>query len=120
MFQSNLKEQQRWFPVVTVIMPVFNAGNYLSSAVESILAQTWTRLELLVIDDGSTDGCMDAIADLADPRLRIIHQKNRGKPGAMNRALDEMRGEFYAIQDADDLSHPTRIEKQVRCMQENP
>jgi glycosyltransferase involved in cell wall biosynthesis len=107
-------------PLVSVLISVYNAGEYLRPAVQSILYQTYRHLEILIIDDGSTDGCMDAIGDLNDPRIRRFSQDNQGKSVALNRALDEMRGEFYAIQDADDLSHPTRIERQLRCMQENP
>jgi glycosyltransferase involved in cell wall biosynthesis len=75
---------------------------------------------VLIVDDGSTDGCLSTIQDLRDPRIRILHQENRGKPAAMNYALSELRGDFYAIQDADDLSFPQRIEKQLQCMREHP
>jgi glycosyltransferase involved in cell wall biosynthesis len=72
------------------------------------------------VNDGSTDGCMDFIADLNDSRIRIITQKNAGKSEALNHALKELSGTFYAIQDADDISYPHRIERQVGCMLENP
>jgi glycosyltransferase involved in cell wall biosynthesis len=106
---------------VTVIMCVYNAGGYLRPAVESVLGQTYANMELLIVDDGSTDGCVEAVGKLlSDRRVRVIHQENRGKPAAMNAALNQMRGEFYALNDADDLSHPERIERQVKCMLENP
>lgn len=107
-------------PLVSVIICVYNAGDYLRPAVQSVLAQTYGNLEVLIVNDGSTDGCMASIADLTDPRIRIIHQANAGKPAAMNAALDQMCGEFYAIQDADDLSDPTRIARQLAAMQANP
>src|ERR1700733_3555257 len=100
-------------PLVSVIMCVYNAGSYLLPAVQSVLAQTYQTIELLIVDDGSTDGCMECIQKIEDPRIRIIRQKNKGKPAAMNVALAEMRGEFYALNDADDLSHPRRIELQL-------
>ena len=107
-------------PLVSVLISVYNAGEYLRPSVQSILSQTYSNLEVLIIDDGSTDGCMDSIADLKDSRIRIISQKNSGKAVALNRALEELSGKFYAIQDADDISYPQRIERQVQCMLKNP
>jgi glycosyltransferase involved in cell wall biosynthesis len=106
--------------LVSVLIPVYNAGEYLRPSVQSILSQTYSNLEILIMDDGSIDGCMDTIADLKDSRIRIISQKNSGKAVALNRALEELSGEFYVIQDADDISYPHRIERQVQCMLENP
>jgi len=106
--------------LVTVVICVYNAGEFLRPAVESILNQTYPRLEVLIVDDGSTDGCLSTIQHLRDPRIRVLHQENRGKPAAMNYALSELRGAYYAIQDADDLSFPQRIERQLQCMRENP
>src|SRR5438270_1890150 len=104
-------------PLVTVVMCVYNAGEYLRPSLLSIIDQTYTTLDILIIDDGSTDGCFDSVQDLlADERLRVIHQANASKPVAINRALDQIRGEYYAIQDADDISYPTRIETQVRAL----
>jgi glycosyltransferase involved in cell wall biosynthesis len=66
-------------PLVSVIMCVYNAGGYLRPAIESVLAQTYGNLELLIVDDGSTDGCMEEVGDLlADPRVRVIRQANAG------------------------------------------
>lgn len=107
-------------PLVSILISVYNAGEYLRPSVESILSQTYSNLEILIIDDGTTDGCMGFIADLTDPRIRVISQKNCGKAVALNRALKELSGEFYAIHDADDVSHPLRIERQVQCMLEKP
>ena len=107
-------------PLVSVVICVYNAGEHLRPSVESVLAQTYRNVELLIVDDGSTDGCMDSIADLHDARIRIITQGNRGKPAAMNVALGAIRGEFYALNDADDLSAPHRIEAQLMFMRDNP
>jgi len=107
-------------PLVSILVPVYNAGDYLRPAVQSVLYQTYSNLEILIIDDGSTDGCIDSISDLSDPRMHIIRQANSGKATALNRAIDLITGEFYAIQDADDVSYPQRIERQLQCMLKNP
>jgi glycosyltransferase involved in cell wall biosynthesis len=108
-------------PLVSVIMCVYNAGNYLRPSLESILGQTYRHLDIVIVDDGSTDGCIDSIKDLlADDRIRLFRQNNSGKSVALNRALDEVRGEYYAIQDADDVSFPTRIAKQVDAFLKDP
>src|SRR3954468_10176203 len=89
-------------PLVTVVMCVYNAGEYLRPSLLSIINQTYRNLDILIIDDGSTDGCFGSVQDLlADERVRVIYQENATKPVAFNRALDQIRGEFYAIQDAD-------------------
>ena len=106
--------------LVTVVICVYNAGDFLRPAVESILNQTYPELEVLIVDDGSTDGCVSTIEDIRDSRIRILRQENEGKPAAMNYALSESRGEFYVVQDADDLSFPKRIERQLQCMRDHP
>jgi glycosyltransferase involved in cell wall biosynthesis len=106
--------------LVSILIPVYNAGAFLRPSVESILSQTYSNLEILVIDDGSTDGCMDTIADIKDRRVRTLSQQNSGRASALNHGLDELHGEFYAIHDADDISYPQRIERQVKRMLENP
>ena len=108
-------------PLVTIVMCVYNAGEYLRPSLLSVVGQTYRNLDILIVDDGSTDGCFESIQDLlSDVRIRITRQANAGKPVAFNRALDMIRGEFYAIQDADDISHPDRIEKQVRAFLDKP
>lgn len=106
--------------LVSVVCCAYNAGAYLMEAVESILVQTHPRIELIVIDDGSNDGSTAFLADRKYCQVRLIHQENAGKPAALNRALSEMKGDFYAIQDADDTSYPDRIELQLRRMLEEP
>lgn len=108
-------------PVVSVIICTYNAGDYLCPAIRSILAQTFDSFEVIVVDDGSTDGSVDhARQMLGNPRIRWVRQGNAGKPAAMNTALQQVGGEFYAIQDADDLSHPRRLERLVTTMREDP
>lgn len=108
-------------PLVSVLVPTYNAGRYLCPSVASILAQTYRDLEVIVIDDGSTDGSVEALtAQVRDPRLRVLCQANGGAASAKNLGLDRMSGAFFAIQDADDISRPQRLERQVRFLQENP
>jgi glycosyltransferase involved in cell wall biosynthesis len=106
-------------PTVSVLIPVYNAGKYLRPSVESVLSQSHKALDIIIIDDGSTDRCLETLSDLNDSRVRIISQANRGKPAALNVALPLIRGEYFAIHDADDLSYPFRIEKQVAFLQKH-
>jgi len=105
---------------VTVAIPVYNERTHLRRAVESVLAQTFEDFELIVVDDGSTDGSLDTIADLADPRIRRLRQQNGGKASALNRALDAARGEFFCLQDADDEANPERLAAQVAAFRADP
>jgi glycosyltransferase involved in cell wall biosynthesis len=107
-------------PTVTVAIPVYNERTHLRRAVESVLAQTFGDFELIVVDDGSTDGSLDTIADLDDPRIRRFRQENGGKAAALNRALDAARGEFFCLQDADDEANPGRLSAQVAAMRADP
>ncbi|HBH47736.1 MAG TPA: hypothetical protein DDX98_03815 [Bacteroidales bacterium] len=107
-------------PLVSILIPVYNAGSYLKPAVLSITNQTYTNLEIFIIDDGSTDKCLDSLQDIQDKRLRIIKKDNGGKASALNIALGRIEGKFWAIQDADDISYPNRVEKQLCALQNNP
>lgn len=90
-------------PKVTVIVPTFNRAAYLSEAIESIFAQTFTDYELLVVDDGSTDDTAIVLARFTDPRLRVFHQEHRGISAAMNTGLRVARGQYIARLDSDDV-----------------
>ena len=105
---------------VTVLLPVHNGGRFLLPAVASVLAQTHQDLELLVIDDGSSDGAVDAVARMADPRVRVLRQENRGLVATLNRGLAEARHELVARMDADDLCHPDRLLIQVSYLTAHP
>lgn len=99
--------------MISVIMPAYNVEKYISNSVESVLTQTYGDLELIVVDDGSTDETgklADALAE-KDNRMVVIHQPNGGVAAARNRALDMAQGEFVAFLDADDLWDPTFLEK---------
>jgi len=106
--------------LVSVVMPIYNAGEFLRPALLSIINQTYTNLEIILIDDGSTDDCLETIRDINDPRLSIIHQKNTGRPTALNRGLDALTGEYFLIQDADDISYLNRVERLLTTLQDHP
>ena len=107
-------------PVVSVIMPVYNAERYLRAAIDSILAQSFHRFELLIIDDGSTDGSMEIVRSYTDSRIRVFSEPHRGLVAALNKGLTEARGDYIARMDADDVSKPERLCKQVAYMQSHP
>lgn len=97
---------------LSIIVPVYNAEAYLDRCVSSILAQTMTDFELILVDDGSPDRCgemCDAYAK-ADSRIRVIHQANAGQAVARNRALDIAQGEYFGFADSDDFIHPQTFE----------
>ncbi|AFY92666.1 glycosyltransferase family 2 protein [Chamaesiphon minutus] len=106
-------------PQVTVIVPAYNAMTYLPETVNSALAQSFTDFELLIINDGSTDRLSTWAATLSDPRVRLISQANQGLPGARNTGIREAQGQYIAFLDADDLWAPTKLERQVQCLQAN-
>lgn len=107
--------------LVSVITAAFNAGSYLKPAIDSILAQSHQQLELIVVDDGSTDGSVEQLAKkYTDARIKWLRQDNAGKAVALNLALKHARGDFYLLQDSDDYSHPWRVELLLQAMQNNP
>lgn len=108
-------------PKVTVLMPVYNGAPFLRTTLESILAQTFSDFEFLIIDDGSTDSTVEIIQSFQSPRIRLLSNPKRLKlSGALNRGLDEARGTYIARMDADDLSLPDRLEKQVALLDSSP
>lgn len=110
-------------PSVTVFMPVFNGDRHLRESVESVLAQTWSDFELLIIDDGSTDasaGLLDAYAG-RDSRISILrHDSNRGLVATRNEGLEAARAEFIAFLDCDDVARPERLARQVAFLRQHP
>jgi len=105
---------------VSIVLPVHNGEKYLALAVESILSQTYENLEIIIVDDGSTDHSRDIVLSFSDPRISYVKQDHRGLVAALNRGIDLATGEFIARMDADDISLPSRIEEQVAFLQEHP
>ncbi|QTE67033.1 glycosyltransferase family 2 protein [Clostridiales bacterium] len=107
-------------PLVSVIIPVYNVLPYLREALDSVINQTYTNLEIIVVDDGSTDGS-GAVCDeyLSDPRVIVIHQENRGLSGARNTGLDRMTGEYVAFLDSDDAFQPNMIACMITSVDQN-
>jgi glycosyltransferase involved in cell wall biosynthesis len=107
--------------VVTVAMPIYNAGVHLRLAVLSIVAQTFERWELLIIDDGSTDNALQTITDIRDPRIRIFRDgRNKGLAVRLNEACAMAIGQYLARMDQDDVSYPERLRLQVEALQADP
>lgn len=107
--------------MVSVVLPVYNGEKYLQEAVDSILQQTYCDFELIVINDGSTDNTLDILLEYQkkDSRVVIISRENRGLVDSLNEGIQISQGKYIARMDADDIAHPTRLEKQVKYMEEN-
>lgn len=108
-------------PAVTIGIPVYNAARTLPDAVRSVFAQSFKDWELLLVDDGSTDGTVDILAAIREPRVRSVSDGvHRGLVPRLNQMIELARGTYFARMDADDLMHPDRIRKQVEHMQAHP
>lgn len=107
-------------PPVTVLMTVYNGGEHLAKAVESVLDQDHRAFEFLIIDDGSSDGSGAFLDSLQDERVRVIHQANRGLVASLTRGLAEARHALVARMDADDVSDPARLTAQLTLLSDNP
>ncbi|MBW4618436.1 MAG: glycosyltransferase [Cyanosarcina radialis HA8281-LM2] len=109
-------------PKISVVMPVYNCERYLREAVESVLNQSFTDFEFVIINDASTDSTDEILAEFARQDERIIileNQENLGLTGSLNKGIDRARGEYIARQDADDISLPERLKKQVALLDSN-
>ena len=108
-------------PHVTVLLAVHNGERHLRASIRSVLAQTFEDFELLVVDDASTDGTREILDAFAEPRMRILtNTENLGLTRSLNRGLREARGRYVARQDADDLSDPPRLARQVALLERRP
>jgi glycosyltransferase involved in cell wall biosynthesis len=106
--------------LVSIIMPVYNGEQYLRQAIDSALAQSYPEWELVVVDDGSSDGTAEIVQSYSDPRVRYTYQENRGQAAALNRGLELARGEFVTTLDADDWLPPNSLQDRLACMTEHP
>ncbi len=108
-------------PIVSVILPVYNNEHTVIAAVQSILTQTFSDFELIVINDGSRDGTQKLLSTLTDKRIKIVgDDKNIGLPRRLNQGIAAARGQYIARMDADDVAHPERLEKQVAFLDTHP
>ncbi len=108
-------------PKVTVFIPVYNREDYISDAIDSVLTQSFSDFELLLIDDGSTDRSLELIESYRDPRIRVErNESNLGIPRTRNRGLELARGEYIALLDSDDRAYPQRLAKQVEILDRHP
>ncbi len=108
-------------PLVSVITPCFNERQTLPMAMASLMCQTYEQWECIFIDDGSTDGSVDVVEAIEDPRFRIIRfSENQGRGAARQRAHEEVRGKFVAMLDADDWWYTSKLEKQIQYLDEHP
>ncbi|MEQ8540075.1 MAG: glycosyltransferase family A protein [Coleofasciculus sp. D1-CHI-01] len=108
-------------PLVSVIIPAYNAEAFIEKTLKSVLSQTYQNLEVLVVDDGSQDRTPEIIKSIAqhDKRVIVLHQKNAGVAAARNLGIETSQGEFIAPIDADDIWYPENLEKQVQCFLES-
>ena len=107
-------------PRVSVVMPAYNAEATIRRAIDSVLAQTMGDLELIAVDDGSEDGTAAVVEAVGDPRVRVLRCPHRGVPPTLNAGIAEARAPIVAIQDADDVSTPDRLERQLAFLSERP
>lgn len=105
---------------VSVVIPLYNKVRYIKRTLDSVLAQTYTKFELLVVDDGSTDGSDDIVRGYADPRIRVIVQPNAGPGAARNNGMRHASCDIIAFLDADDVWLPTFLERSVALLEANP
>jgi len=116
-----MNDSQYPVPAVTVVVPCYNQGVYLAESIGSVLAQTIEDVEILIVNDGSTDPETIDILNTCDyPRTRVIHTTNQGLPAARNNGIREAKGRYILPLDADDRIAPSYLEKAVRILDENP
>jgi glycosyltransferase involved in cell wall biosynthesis len=118
---QEIRQEEILMPLISVIMPIFNGESYILESVRSILSQTTNDIELIIIDDGSTDGSEKIIQSIGDSR--IIYQKlkkNTGIAAAMNFGYDLAKGKYIAHMDQDDIALPSRLKQQASFLEESP
>ena len=106
--------------LISVILPVYNAGKFLSASIESILNQTHRNFELIILNDGSTDESEQIVKSFNDPRIRYFEHPNMGLANTLNKGIALSAGEFIARQDNDDISYPDRLKLQLDFLKNNP
>ena len=107
-------------PLVSILIPAYNAEKYISETIKSALAQTWARKEIIIVDDGSRDNTVQIARQFSSPTVSIVTQPNSGASVARNKAFSLCQGDFIQWLDADDLLAPNKISDQVRAWQQTP
>lgn len=107
-------------PIVSIIIPAYNAGKYIKQTVESVIGQTYKNIEIIVIDDGSKDKTAEIVKSFGDPRVIYIFQENNGQSAARNAGIKIAKGKYISFLDSDDLFLPQKIERQVDFLESNP
>ena len=107
-------------PLVSAVIAVRNGEEFVAESVESVLSQTWSRIECVVVDDGSDDATTSVVSAFEDDRVRLVRQPHSGVSTARNRGIKEGRGDLIAFLDADDVWRPAKIARQVEAFREHP
>ncbi|MBD2666007.1 glucosyltransferase [Richelia sinica FACHB-800] len=107
-------------PKISVVIPVYNSEKSVAETLASVIAQTYRDLEIIIVDDGSTDKSIEICQRFKDERIKIVHQQNRGLAGARNTGIRHAQGEFIAFVDSDDLWLPEKLEKHLHHLQHSP
>ncbi len=106
--------------LVSVVVPVYNVEAYIAETIQSILNQTYSNFEILIVNDGATDRSIEIIQTFDDPRITLIHQENQGVSAARNRGIAQAKGEYIALIDGDDIWVPEKLEKHVQHLENSP
>ena len=115
----DVSEDQRFEPLVSIVIPVYNGSNYLKEAIDSALAQTYKNIEIIVVNDGSRDdGATESIALSYGSQIRYIHKPNGGVSSALNEGLRQMKGEYFSWLSHDDAYYPDKVEEQIKILSE--
>lgn len=115
-----MEEGRLMQPLISVVLPVYNTENYITTSIQSIINQSYSNFELIILDDGSTDRTAEIVRTFDDKRIRFIQHENMGMAATLNKGIQLAKGSFIARQDADDVSYPDRFEKQITFLLENP
>lgn len=103
-------------PLVSIIIPAYNASKYIKTTLDSLLAQTWKSLEIIVINDGSTDDTFSVVGSYRDSRIKVLNQINKGQDAANNNGYLHSKGKYIKFMDSDDLLNPEMIESQIKVL----
>ena len=118
--ESNKSPNSFCNPLVSIIIPVFNCEKFIAQSIESVLSQTYKHIEVIIVNDGSTDSSIQICQNYSDERITIINQKNSGIAKALNSGLKTAKGKYIARMDADDICFLDRLDNQVTYMEKHP